>query len=236
MRSEPLSTLPGTYRELTVLERQFQGDGFYYAGRDASEKTFKVMANRADIIHLAVHGKASSEASPSGLFFPAAGDSLEDGELHLDEIYNLRLNADLVVLSACETGTGQFFAGEGTESIASAFAYAGGRNVLMSLWRVEDWSTGGLMNAFYRDQNSASSLVDALTSAKRAYLHEADALRAHPSLWAGFILVGDGEHARSAYRDRWWTTLAFALALSSLSVITWLWWRKRKKPLSLWSR
>jgi CHAT domain-containing protein len=114
----------------------------------------------------------------------------QNGFLTLNEIYNLRLSADLVVLSACQTALGKLIRGEGIVGLTRGFMYAGGRRVVASLWRVDDAATADLMKAFYRGM-----LVD--------HLKPADALRAaqrelskqrryqHPYYWAGFVIQGE---------------------------------------------
>jgi len=115
--------------------------------------------------------------------------SKEDGILHLGEIYNLNLNAGLVVLSACETGLGQIAHGEGIIGLTRGFLYAGASNVLVSLWQVSDMTTSGLMVGFYDKMLAGMSKAEALAEAKRQMIRR-DPGYAKPYYWAPFILVG----------------------------------------------
>ncbi|MBK8557785.1 MAG: CHAT domain-containing protein [Lewinellaceae bacterium] len=108
------------------------------------------------------------------------------------DLYNLSLNADLVVLSACETGIGQLQRGEGIISLARAFSYAGARSILTSMWAVNDARTKDLMIAFYKNLKKEYSKDDALRRAKNDMLSSAKTQeQAHPFYWGGFIGIGD---------------------------------------------
>jgi CHAT domain-containing protein len=169
-------------------------------GKDATEENLKAdgRLGRYRIIHLAAHGLLN-ESRPqfSGLVVslpqasPAAGERApsEDGLVQVYEIFNMKLNADLVVLSACETGLGQEIRGEGVVGLTRAFLYAGTPAVVVSLWKVADASTAELMVRFHeRLQGGDSSPSEAL---RRAQLHLIDETGfAHPYFWAPFVLVG----------------------------------------------
>ena len=149
----PLSTtwrgLPGTAREIKALNQM--AEGTFYTGAAASESQFKAEAERYDVIHLAVHGLADTlQPNNSRLVFRTEHDSINDGNLYSYELYDLQLQADLAVLSACESGTGKLQQGEGVYSLARGFTYAGCPTVVMSLWRVDDQQTASLMPTFYR--------------------------------------------------------------------------------------
>lgn len=141
------------------------------------------------ILHFATHG-ILDERHPgrSSLVLTLDSDPLEDGFLQLNEIFNLELNAELVVLSACETATGRRLPGEGLLGMTRAFLYAGAESVLGSLWRVSDKSTAKLMTRFYRHMFAGKSRSQALRLAK------CDLLRSvpyrHPYYWAAFVLLG----------------------------------------------
>ena len=111
----------------------------------------------------------------------------EDGILHLNEVYNLQLNADLVVLSACETGRGKLIDGEGVIGLARGFLYAGAQNVLMSLRQVNDAPTKDLMVTFYEALLLGQTRAEALQTSKRWMISRPSA---RPSDWAWFVLIG----------------------------------------------
>jgi CHAT domain-containing protein/tetratricopeptide (TPR) repeat protein len=116
----------------------------------------------------------------------------EDGLLQVYEIFNLKLNADLVVLSACETGLGKEVKGEGLIGLTRAFLYAGTPSVVVSLWKVLDTSTADLMVRFYRQlKDGGLSKTEALQRAQLEMIRRG--VFAHPHYWAPFILVGEGK-------------------------------------------
>jgi len=141
-------------------------------------------------IHIATHGVINEEKPKlSGIIFAAPeNDSSEDGVLYSGEIYNLRLNADLVVLSACETGLGTIVKGEGILGFTRGFMYSGAQNLLVSLWQVADKSTAELMIQFYRNIFKKQSYPSALRNAKLAMIKNGK--YAHPVEWSPFVLTG----------------------------------------------
>src|SRR5262249_52663842 len=122
-----------------------------------------------------------------GLVLSLVGNEGDDGFLELDEVMNLRLNADLVVLSACRSGRGPLHDGEGVRGIARAFLYAGGRGVVGSLWAVEDRTTATLMTAMYRHLQAGRPAADALSAARLELLRAGQS----PFYWAPFVLIGE---------------------------------------------
>ena len=115
--------------------------------------------------------------------------SVEDGLLQVYEIFNLKLNADLVVLSACKTGLGKEVRGEGLIGLTRAFMYAGARSLVVSLWQVADPSTAELMVKFYEQLDRATDKAAALRQAKLELIQAGRF--AHPYYWAPFILAGE---------------------------------------------
>jgi len=150
--------------------------------------------NQYQILHLATHGCIQDNARLSNLALTAYnpnGQLANNPALHLQDIYNLKLNADLVVLSACETGTGADVAGEGIVGMTSGFMYAGAKRVVVSLWSVSDVSTANLMSDFYRrmlEQNTNPN--QALRQAQLAMWNSETKYRA-PYYWAAFTLQGE---------------------------------------------
>ena len=109
----------------------------------------------------------------------------------MHEIYSLNLNADLVVLSACQTGVGQELRGEGLLGITRGFMSIGVPRLVVSLWKVEDQATAELMSRFYRELYAGQRPPEALQRAQRSML--GDPQWSDPALWAGFIFLGDYE-------------------------------------------
>lgn len=114
----------------------------------------------------------------------------EDGLLQVREIRDLQLNADLVTLSACDTGAGKLEGQNGVASVVQAFLFAGSRSVVASLWTADDIFTAELMNQFYTRLATGMAVGEALTDAKLAMIHRLGQ-KAVPVLWAGFFVTGD---------------------------------------------
>ncbi len=160
--------------------------------KKATKKKFEETASNYRIIHLATHGKANDKTGDyCFLAFTEQKDSINSSLLYVRDIYNLSLNADLVTLSACETGIGELKRGEGIVSLARAFAYAGAKSMITTLWSVNDKSTMQIMENFYRNLRKGQTKDGALWNAKQTYLSKAKGEMAHPFFWSGFIPIGD---------------------------------------------
>jgi len=157
----------------------------------ASEETLKAQNLQGyKIIHFAAHGLIDDKKpARSAIVLKLDQDPQEDGFLQMREIFNLKLNADLVTLSACQTGGGQLIRGEGIEGLSRAFFYAGASSVLMSLWAVNDQATYQLMERFYSHLRSSESLTSALQKAQLEMIDSGTL--SHPYYWAGFIISGN---------------------------------------------
>jgi CHAT domain-containing protein len=141
-------------------------------------------------IHFATHGIINEEHPGISGIVLAPEDSLatEDGILFADEIYNLELEADLVVLSACESGLGKIVKGEGLLGLTRGFIYSGAHNIVVSLWQVADRSTAEFMIQFYQYILAGQSYPTALRNTKLDFI--ADIRYAYPLEWSPFILIG----------------------------------------------
>lgn len=183
-----LTNLPGALNELEFIGRHF-GENEMLIGNAASKDNFKQKASAFDIIHLAIHGTGDPGKRYAAMLYFSPSER-DDGVLHAYELYGLTLHARLAILSACESGLGMNYRGEGMMSMASAFAYAGCENVMMSLWNVSDQQSALLLDNFYASL-PGSRINTALANAKRSYLQDADALTADPRLWATMVAYGD---------------------------------------------
>jgi CHAT domain-containing protein len=159
-------------------------------GKEATETAFKKSVNHR-IIHLAVHAIANG-TSPDQAAFILLSDPQhgEDGSLYPSEIVQLPLNADLVVLSACDTAVGPVEGEEGISTLARAFLLAGTRTVISTLWTIDDDSTLYLMKLFYAELARQKSAPEALRVAKKNMLKAFGPRKAVPYFWAGFTLEG----------------------------------------------
>jgi CHAT domain-containing protein/Tol biopolymer transport system component/Tfp pilus assembly protein PilF len=151
----------------------------------ATESWLTEHVGEYQIIHIASHG----EFDPINPLFSSlklTKDKAEDGNFEVNEVFALNINADIVTLSACQTGLGKITGGDELVGLNRAFIYAGTHSLLSSLWRVSDISTAILIKHFYRNyvaDNKGESLRKAQLLVKRLY--------PHPSYWAGFNLTGD---------------------------------------------
>jgi len=188
--SESLERLPGALEEVRNIAELMEGE--FFTGDKATEEIFKARAKEADFLHLATHTIIDDE-NPlySKLVFSNNTSDKEDGLLYTYELFNMALNAEMVSLSACNTGTGKYLKGEGVVSLASGFMYAGVPNVMMTAWAVPDASTSTIMQQFYKELKDGKSKSAALRSAKLAYLNQADENLAHPYYWGAFMMIGD---------------------------------------------
>ncbi|NRB53221.1 MAG: CHAT domain-containing protein [Saprospiraceae bacterium] len=183
--------LPGAEKEVKDIAAIFEAEPFLKA--KATKSQFEEVAAQYQILHLAMHAFIEENAPQfSKLLFTQNTEKEEDGQLSAYELYNYDLQADLVVLSACNTGLGKMKRGEGLMSLSHAFALAGVPSTVMSLWKIPDQTTPALMVRFYQNLKDGLPKNEALRKAKLDYLQGAklDQL-AHPYYWAGFMLMGD---------------------------------------------
>ena len=185
-----LIPLPHSGDEANKTKALWKGD--LLLKQDATEKNFTDLAGQYRILHLASHGKANDKVGDySYLAFTEIKDSIENEKLFVKDLYNLQLNADLVVLSACETGIGELQRGEGIVSLARAFAYAGAKSIVTTLWQVNDEKTKDLMVRFHKNLKEGEAKDVALWKAQTAYLKKHTGEAANPFFWAAFIGIGD---------------------------------------------
>lgn len=196
MEGRFISALPGTEQEVkniaTFFDKQ-KRKSLIFTKKAAKEEIIKsnILGNYK-YLHFATHGFVSmEEPNFSGLLLFPQPNSKEDGVLYANEIYALKLNADLVVLSACETGIGKVIRGEGVIGLSRSFLFAGAKNIVVSLWKVADQSTANLMTQFYKRMLKDKKLnkSDALHQAKLDLIKTKH--HAMPYYWASFVLVGN---------------------------------------------
>lgn len=191
-RSDENNELPYSAFELRAIKQVMPGNNRFYYDTTATELNFKTSAHDFRILHLAVHGYADTEnENNSRLEFKAGDDTIEDHNLYISELYGMDLsNTQLAVLSACETGVGKEFRGEGVFSMARGFFYAGCPSVVMSLWRISDEYSAMIMENFYRYLIKGKNSSEALRLAKLDYIKKQDEYKAHPADWAAFVMLG----------------------------------------------
>jgi CHAT domain-containing protein len=187
-----LSALPGNVPEVEAAAAEM--GGIAHKGTEALESNFKKEAPNCRILHLAMHALTNDEEPLySQLIFSKEPDTAEDGKLHVYELYNMHLNADLAVLSACNTGVGKIQRGEGIMSLSRAFKYAGCPNIVTSLWKAGDLATKEIMTSFFKNLKAGMGKDEALRTARKDFLINAPSEMMHPYFWGTFVLIGDGE-------------------------------------------
>ncbi len=164
-------------------------NGTTWIGELATETAFKNDAAKYGVVHFATHGILNNKF-PLYSNLVMLGDDKEDGLLHTYELYNMQINAELVALSACNTGVGKIQKGEGAMSIARGFAYAGCPNIAMTLWPVSDQATQILMEHFYTNMMMGMTKAEALRQAKLHFVEAGDGLITVPYFWSGMLIVG----------------------------------------------
>ena len=186
--------LPGTESEVKAISQLFSSKNFkstVLTRQDADEKKIKDgTLKNFSYLHFATHGIVD-ETNPdlSRIYLHTTSES-EDGNLYSGEIYNMDLNANLVTLSACQTGLGKISKGEGVIGLSRALVYAGSKNIIVSFWSVADQSTESLMKIFYREvlNSPPQNFSHSLREAKLHLIN--DSKYSSPYFWAPFILIG----------------------------------------------
>ncbi len=140
-------------------------------------------------------------------FTELPNDSAGSNLLYVSDIYSASFPSELMVLSACQTASGQLYRGEGLLSIAQAFQFAGAQSLVASLWNVDDKRTPALMQDFFKNLWQKMSKNEALNLAKRDYLKANLGLDAHPCFWAGLLLTGNEMPLTQTGGWNWWWVL-----------------------------
>jgi CHAT domain-containing protein/tetratricopeptide (TPR) repeat protein len=189
-RGFTLPPLPFTSEEIENIRKYTGGRSDFYQKERAREEAIKnLRLEDFKIIHFAVHGLLDDKVpARSALVLTLDDDPAEDGFLQAREVYNLKLSAELAVLSACQTGRGRLITGEGVLGLTRTFLYAGARSVLVSLWNINDQATARFMDYFYKYLSRGESKEESLRQAK---LEMIDSGYSHPRYWAAFVLIGD---------------------------------------------
>jgi CHAT domain-containing protein/predicted negative regulator of RcsB-dependent stress response len=190
---EKLNDLPGTESEVQEISQLFASRNLknaVYTRDKADEQLVKSDGlKNFSVLHFATHGVVDERDPELSRIFLQNSSQAEDGNLFAGEIYNLELDANLVTLSACQTGLGKISKGEGVIGLSRALVYAGAKNIIVSFWSVADESTAELMKDFYKNLlETKTSYSQNLRAAKLGLIRSAN--YSAPYYWAPFILVG----------------------------------------------
>ncbi len=210
-----LGTLPHARDEGRAAIRSLGGQGRLVFGREASEFFLKeVDLSEFGVLHFAAHALVDEENPDRAALLLAPGSETEDGLLQVREIVNLNLAGQLVILSACQSASGEVLSGEGVLSLARAFFVAGAHTVVGSLWPLRDEDAAVFFGRFYEHLGAGASASEALAAAQRDRITEG----APAAAWAGMVVVGNGDLTpfpegvpRSPRHWAWWLLTAAAL-------------------------
>lgn len=197
--------------------------------QDATLTQFMRLAPQYAILHLATHGKADNVVGDNSfLAFAEIKDSINNENLKVRDLYGMKLPAELVTLSACESGIGAYRPGEGTISVARGFAYAGAKSILTTLWSINDANATQLMMQWYKRLRNGSPKATALQQTKLDFINNATHEAAFPFYWASFTLIGDTT-SMPWYLQSWWHVWAITTLLSVFVLL--IWWPKVLRKL-----
>jgi CHAT domain-containing protein len=205
-------------KELQNLQSNFEGK--YLDRQNATFENFKINAASYSVLHLSTHASSGDITEPASIKF-------YNQEVLYSEFYNLNLNPNLVVLSACETGIGKLYKAEGAMSVARGFQLGGAQNLLFSLWKVNDFTTSVLMENFYHNVKKGQSYCDANHQAKMDFLHDETIpnTKKSPYYWASFVYYGTLENQPKTDYFLWFSLLGGLIAL----LLLWKLFRRKKQ-------
>lgn len=222
-----LGRLPNASVERDALETQF--DAISYLDEEATESTFRAAKMEGSIIHIASHAILDPDDpihSKILLYPEKKNKSYSDGGLSLWELYQLNLNADLAILSACHGAGGAEMKGAGVQSLADGFYVAGTSSVVSNLWQLQDYAAGALISDFYQQLEASQNPGKALRHAKLKYLKEQNGSLVHPAFWAGWVYHGPARVYQHADLSSIWSFLGVIALLSILALVYSIWRKK----------
>jgi CHAT domain-containing protein len=201
--------LPYAKTEATSIVNLFDGRAFI--GQHATKNNFLIQNKSYSVLHCSMHSVLyDNDFNQSYLLFANAQP------MYFNELYTKAIPAEMVVLSACNTGAGKLVEGEGIMSLSRAFTYAGVKSTVVSLWQVPDKETSEIMLLFYEELKKGLSKHVALANAKQHFI-KANPLKRHPYFWSGFILIGNNDHIVEA--TPWMMYSIFTISILLVSII-----------------
>ncbi|MDH7448364.1 CHAT domain-containing protein [Aquimarina sp. 2201CG14-23] len=193
-------------KEVRDIVQYFNGKAI--VGNDASLSSFSEYSPAYNILHFATHAAANDQFPDYSYLAFSVDSTAETSLLYVKDLYGYAINADLVALSACQTGLGKLQKGEGMLSLARGFSYAGAKSLVTTLWKINDQTTSELMSNFYKNLSNSSTKDKALRDAKLQYLETVDdELLKHPYYWSGFMISGNMMPLKTDNNYLWWLVL-----------------------------
>ena len=196
VRFEHYSKMNGTLNKLNYAVEEIDiaidiMGGVAHINKDATKENFKRHSNSNNILHFALHGKLNHDfPDRSALIFESEKG---DNELSSEEIYNMSIPSPLTILSACNSGVGPIFVGDGVRSMTRSFLHSGSESVITSLWESSDNSTNKILKSFYEYLESGKRKSESLRLAKLDYITKASPTFRHPKYWAHLVLIGNSD-------------------------------------------
>ncbi len=214
--SEGLPVLACSEKEVSQAARLMAGK--VYIGHDASKHNFIQASGENNVLHLATHACVDDLFPMNNRIF------FEDEPVTTADLFGMNINAEMVVLSACNSGTGNYIRGEGMMSLSRGFAYAGCQSLVMSLWAVDDCATAAIMENFYREIAQGHDKALSLRKAKLNYIRQYGKPTSHPYYWAAFVQSGNPDPIAVAGRPVNFHLWMWAIVLI-IGIIILLWYR-----------
>jgi len=184
------SDLKGADAEIRSIYRWFRGKS--YSGISATETSFRQEIRKPAIFHLAMHTiRDTSDSRYSSLLFSTVNDSLNDGKLFNYEISLTRMRSPMVVLSACNSGSGTLYHGEGIISVARGFLLAGASSVIRTSWEINDETSALIIQGFYKHLSRGKGKDESMRLAKLEYMKNSPPYFSNPYFWAAYEVVGN---------------------------------------------
>ena len=209
LKDVKLAQLQNAESEILQSQKLFKGEA--NLGKESSLQRFMTNSHSSKgIIHFALHGMIIDEYSSAIIFDDRNNDFL----LTSNQVYSLKLDNYLSILSTCYSADGKVYAGDGVHSLTRSFLFAGSSNIISSIWAASDQANEQIITSFFTKVKSGDHLPEALTSAKRTYLKNASPALKHPSYWANLVLVGVGKNSSSTLPL--WTWFLFAIIAVSI--------------------
>lgn len=178
-------------------------------GLSATESAVRARASDSRILHIASHSKVSMTDPLFSVIYLEA-DETEDGALYAYELFGLDLDAELIMLSSCESGSGTFIQGSGMVGLGRALRSAGARSLIMNMWSIQDRTASDISTWFYEHLNSGMDKDEALRQAKIRYITTRNS---HPYVWGSFILIGENEGLGKKISTREWAIGGFLVLI-----------------------
>lgn len=222
-----LLPLPNNKKEVKSILQHVNGDAL--TDTEASLQNFNTSSLNYGIIHLATHA-IFNDTNPEYSFLAFSPNTKQEHLLYTKDLYNLKLNADLVTLSACESGIGELKRGEGLLSLARGFYFSGAKSIASTLWKINDNSTATLMDGFYSNLSKNNSKNVALQKAQLDFINtNRENTLSHPYYWSGFVLSGNTIPLNSTNYRLWIGLAVFLLLL----LLLYFFKVKKRKPAKL---